>query len=169
MKIVDYDPTQGMAFQGDVAIVPIPAGITIATNDEIRPVAGRLIIQEGEASGHHHAIALPRARNFRDDRRTLGDPGVMTKSPRLGRSLGGAKPAAAEPTARLYQDQQAVTRLQAHGVITRADLAIGCLVVERGPVVVSHEEHDGLRLPIGRYYVGRQVESAGADERKVVD
>ena len=79
MAIRDFDPTQGCAFQGDVVIVPMPASITIATHEEVRPIPGldpgidRLIIQEGEASGHHHAIALPRARYFRDDTRVLGD------------------------------------------------------------------------------------------------
>jgi hypothetical protein len=36
-------------------------------------------------------------------------------------------------------------------------------------VVLSHEEHDGIRLPIGRYLIGRQIESAGADEHLVAD
>jgi len=47
------------------------------------------------------------------------------------------------------------------GILARADLAVGVLVVEGRPVVVSHEEHDGIRLPPGNYLIGRQVESVG--------
>ena len=59
--------------------------------------------------------------------------------------------------------------MRGKGILTRGDLAIGCLVVEGVSVVVTHEEHDGIRLPPGNYYVGRQVESAGAEERVVAD
>lgn len=48
MPVRNYDPRQGQAFQGDVAIIPIPDDIAIATTEEILPVAGRLIIQAGE-------------------------------------------------------------------------------------------------------------------------
>ena len=48
----------GMAFQGDVSIIPVPADGGIDRSDEIKPVDGRLILQEGEVTGHHHAIAF---------------------------------------------------------------------------------------------------------------
>lgn len=166
MRIHDYDPRQGQAFQGDVAIIPIPAGITINVADEIRPIDGRLIIQEGEMTGHHHAIALPanQARAFRKDARELGDATISTASPRLRKAFG--KPVG---VARLYRDPSVAQAMVGQGLLSRADLAVACLVVEDGPVTVSHEEHDGIRLPVGRYLVGRQVESAGADERVVAD
>ena len=53
--------------------------------------------------------------------------------------------------------------------LTRADLAVAVLIVENGPMVVSHQEHDGIRLPAGNYLIGRQIESAGAEERVVED
>lgn len=165
MNVRDFDPRAGQAFQGDIAIVPMPASIAIATTDEIKPVDGRLIIQEGEASGHHHAIALPRERRFRDDTRQLGDPSIATRSPKLRRMFAGKKLG----TAHLYRDANAVAALRHAGTLSRVDLAIGCLVVEGGPVTISHEEHDGVRLPVGNYYLGRQVESAGAEERVVAD
>lgn len=166
MQVREFDPSQGQAFQGDVVIVALPANIKIATKEEIKPVAGRLILQEGEVSGHHHAINMTRSRNFRADTRVIGDPALATHDRRLKRAFGGKK---IEASAKLYRDDRAIEALRAAGVLTRTDLAIGCLVIEGGPVVVSHEEHDSIRLPPGNYYIGRQVESAGAEERVVAD
>jgi hypothetical protein len=165
MKIHDYDPAQGQAFQGDIAIIPIPKEIGISTVQEIAPVKGRLILQEGEVSGHHHAIEL-RQRNFQALPAIAGDPLMATRSPKLRKALGGI-PAAA--TARMYRDDEAVATMVSKGILARADLAVACLVIEGGPMSVTHEEHDGIRLPIGRYLIGRQIESAGAEERVVRD
>ena len=168
MPIRDYDPTQGCAFQGDLSIVPIPASIKISTVDEIKPVAGRLILQEGELSGHHHAIALL-------DRTAssccAGGPTTDKRRSRAAEKLMADALAGriAVPTARLYQDPAAVEALRRAGILTRTDLAIGCLIGEAGPMVISHEEHDGIRLAVGNYYIGRQVESAAYEERKVLD
>ena len=60
MQVRKYDPKEGQAFQGDIAIIPMPSTIAIATSYEIKPRDGRLIIQEGEVSGHHHAIICRR-------------------------------------------------------------------------------------------------------------
>lgn len=166
MKIRDYDPTQGQAFQGDIAIIPIPAGIEISTVQEIAPVKGRLILQEGEVSGHHHAIDL-RQKNFRAQPTIAGDPLMATRSPKLRKLLGGA--ASAPATARMYRDDKTVTAMVSKGILTRADLVVALLVIEGGPMSVTHEEHDGIRLPAGRYLISRQVESVGAEERVVVD
>lgn len=168
-KVRNYDPRQGQAFQGDIAIIPMSATIAIATSDEIKPRDGRLIIQEGEVSGHHHAIALPRLRNFRSDSRQLGDPSVATRDRKLQRAFGKPNKQLTVGSARLFRDPAAVEALRRAGILTRTDLAIGCLVIEGEPMVVAHEEHDGIRLPVGQYYVGRQVESAGAEERVVAD
>ena len=164
MPVRDYDPRQGQAFQGDVAIIPVPNDIAIATNEEIAPVDGRLIIQEGEHSGHHHAIRLfDRVAHFRDD--------GLARGP--ARSAHGkrpeSRPAAARVTAHLYRDASAAELMVRRGLLTRSDLAIGCLVVTGGSVVISHEEHDGIRVPPGNYLVGRQVEGADANERMVID
>lgn len=154
MTIRNYDPTQGCAFQGDVSIVPVPAGIAISRVEEIKPIDGRLILQEGEVTGHHHAIRLPEPTRFRDDG--------------IARSL---ETASAVPlgTARLYRDTAAANAMVRAGVLTRTDLVTAFLVVEGGPVTITHEEHDGIRVPPGNYVIGRQVESAGAEERVVRD
>jgi hypothetical protein len=157
MIVADYDPNLGQAFQGDIAIVPIPKTVVIATHDEIKPIEGLLIIQKGELSGHRHAIKMAQSPMFGADVRN-------TVIRLLKRTTNDGTAAA-----RLYRDPTAVAELVRRGVLTRADLAIGCLVVEGGAVIVSHEQHGGIRVPPGQYYVGRQIESAGADARVVRD
>lgn len=167
MNIRRYNPAEGQAFQGDVSIIPIPADIAIATTEEISPVKGRLILQEGEVSGHHHAVDL-RQRHFQAQPRETGDPLLATRSPKLRKAFGSMtkeKPG----IARMYRDDKAVGEMVRRGILTRADLAIGCLVVEGSSMEVTHEEHDGISLPPGQYLIGRQVESAGAEERVVAD
>lgn len=168
MNIRKYDPAQGQAFQGDVSIVPIPAAIAISTLQEIAPIKGRLILQEGEVSGHHHAVDL-RQRNFQAQPRETGDPVLATRSTSLRKALGGSAPKEKVGTARMYRDDNAVAEMVRRGILTRSDLAIGCLVVSDAPMAVTHEEHDGISLPPGQYLIGRQVESAGAEERVVAD
>lgn len=158
--IRDFDQTQGQEFQGDIAFVPVPDDIVIDTTDAVAPIDGRLIIQEGEASGHHHAIDLLDRGTTRRRKTSRAAERLMAAA--LAREI-------ALPTARMFRDQEAVAEMCRRGILLRPDLAIGILVVEHGPMVVSHEEHDGIRLQPGRFYVGRQVESAGAEERVVVD
>uniref|UniRef100_E6VGJ8 Uncharacterized protein n=1 Tax=Rhodopseudomonas palustris (strain DX-1) TaxID=652103 RepID=E6VGJ8_RHOPX len=167
MNIRDYDPARGQAYQGDVSIIPIPEDIVIATTDEIAPVQGRLILQEGEVSGHHHAVDL-RQKHFQAQPRELGDPLLATRSPKLRGALGGsAKPRSG--TAHMYRDPAVAAEMVRRGILTRTDLVIACLVIKRAPMVVTHEEHDGIRLPPRNYLVGRQVESVGAEQRVVAD
>lgn len=171
MPIRDYDPNKGQAFQGDVAIMPVPAGIEIATIDEISPVNGRLILQEGEVTGHHHAITLDpgaRARNFRPADVAVTDM-LASATPALRRRLSGKSASAAKAVVHMYRDRDAARAMVNAGELDRDDLCVGFLIVEGAPAVVKHEEHDSIRLPEGRYYVGRQVESAGEEERRVAD
>lgn len=158
MNIRDWNPDDGMAFQGDVAIIPVPAKLAgaLSTIDEVKPIDGRLILQEGEVTGHHHAIRLP----------GLSAQPVMYADGALARTM---ETAAALPAARLYRDDALARRMADNGPLARADLVVAFLKVDHGPVVVSHEEHDAIRIPPGLYAVGRQVESAGAEERRVED
>lgn len=160
--IHDFDPSKGMAFQGDVAIIPIPKNIKIDRTDEIAPVNGRLILQEGEVSGHHHAITLLE----RPD-----DHVAPVKTSNAVQDLMADAQAGkiAVPTANLFRDPAAVESMRGAGIITRVDLAVAVLIVETGPMCLSHEEHDTIRIPPGAYLIGRQVESAGAEERIVAD
>lgn len=159
MNIRDFDPTSGQAYQGDVAIIPVPAGWALDKSQPIPPVAGRLILQEGEISGHHHAIAL------------LERPAGVVRSAAaealMAEAIAGR---IAVPTAALYRDDALARRMAGNdGPLTRSDLVVAFLLVEHGPMTVSHEEHDAIRLPPGLYLVGRQVESAGEEERRVSD
>ena len=107
-------------------------------------------------TGHHHAIryGLSEVARFRDDG--------------LARDMAYVA-GAAIGTASLVRDTASLNALVAVGCLTRTDLAIGFLLVDGGPVDLIHPEHSTIRLPEGHYYVGRQVESAGAEERKVQD
>jgi hypothetical protein len=91
---------------------------------------------------------------------------LAARDPKLRKALGGMAKAT---TARMYRDPAVANEMVRRRILTRADLAIGCLVIEGSPMTVTHEEHDGIRLPEGRYLIGRQVESAGAEERIVAD
>ncbi len=57
---------QSIIRQGDVLIIPvdaIPAGVS-----KVEAEGGRLILARGEATGHHHSLALSnRVTLFRDD------------------------------------------------------------------------------------------------------
>lgn len=165
MNIRDWNPAEGQAFQGDIILMRAPDGISIATADEVRPIEGRLILQEGEVSGHHHAITLERPAG-----RSEGEPARPRRTSRTAERLMSDALAnrIAVPTARLYRDDAALRAMALAG-LRRTDLCIGFLVVEGAPALVSHEEHDGIRVPPGVYYCGRQVESAGAEERIVAD
>lgn len=161
--IRDYDPRAGMAFQGDVSIIPVPADIGIDRSDEIKPVDGRLILQEGEVTGHHHAIALA----DRPATRPAPLDSAAIEVERLMRAtLAHEIPV---PSARLFRDSSAAAVMMRRGIITRTDLVVGLLIIETGPMCLTHEEHDGIRIPPGAYLIGRQVESVGAEERRVAD
>lgn len=185
MELRSFDPAKGQAFQGDVSIIPMPDGIALDTTNEIKPVKGRLVLQEGEVTGHHHAIHV-RQRNFKPDA-PIGDPVLHVRDTKLRRAFTAAKVKLDDlsdaiertPTARMYRDPAAVQAMLTTPVkspagtnvpvLTRADLAIGCLVVEGDGMPVKHEEHAPITIPPGRYVIGGQVESAGAEERKVLD
>ena len=169
MRIHDYDPKQGQAFQGDVAIIPIPSDIKIGRTDEMQPVDGKLILQEGELTGHHHHIVIPRPAVSGGD-----DPTKPISTKRTMKGVEGVISDALAgkidvPTAKLFRDPAVAVEMQRRGILARTDLAVACLVVEHGPMVVSHQEHNGIRLPVGSYLIGRQIESAGQEERVVAD
>lgn len=162
MKIHDWNPDEGDALQGDVCLFRMPDHIKIDTSDEITPKNGRLILAEGEITGHHHAIW---DRNpptmFREDGAGSGvseadTTAMVAKATKTG-------------TAKLYRDPEAVRALVRAGELTTEALAIGILVVERHPVVLRHDEHDAIRIPPGRFYVGGQQEWDAAEARRVAD
>lgn len=117
---------------------------------------GELRLLEGGVTGHHHAIryGLSEVARFHDD--GMARDMAATAKQAIG-------------TACLVRDAAALQALVKAGCLTRTDLSPGFLLVEDAPVDMVHPEHSTIRLPEGRYYVGRQVESVGAEERKVQD
>lgn len=181
MQVREFDPRQGQGFQGDIFIMPVPEGIVIAPTFEIKPRDGRLIIQEGEVSGHHHAVDVldrPKAKPVK----------ALRAAEKIMADAVAGK--IALPAPRMFRDDAAVQNMFRRGFLTRTDLAIGFLVIDAGDQLVVHEEHNAIRceggdgrtlqpnkkiwpggyaFQAGRYLFGGQVESAGAEERKVVD
>ena len=150
-----WNPDAGDCLQGDVILFRLPADFKFSTTEEVSPRDKRLILAEGEVTGHHHAIKLvPMPVMFRDD--------VLARD-----LIAAADPAAG--IARLYRDGEAVGRLVRSGELVTDRLAIGFLVVEGGPVVLRHDEHDAIRIPTGRYYVGGQQEWDAVEARRVQD
>lgn len=153
-KIKNWNPADGDLLQGDVILFRIPDDVQIDTSNEVAPRDNRLILAEGEITGHHHAIWLPKPALFRDDA--------------LARE---AATSVAEPAAsiKLYRDTKAAEALMRSGQLSHARLLVGFLIVEGNTVVLRHEEHDAVRIPPGRYYVGAQIEWSEQQERRVAD
>lgn len=158
MPAIDWNPADGDLCQGDVSFFRIPNCVKLDTRSEVRPRDHRLILAEDEVTGHHHAIWLSRPAMFRDD-------GLARElAPELT-----AETAVPDGIARLYRDPAAILQLVDLGELTHGRLAIGILIVEDAPVVLRHEEHDPVRIPPGRYYVGGQSEWDAAAERRLSD
>lgn len=155
-NIVDFDQSKRGAPQGDLMIFRLTdeeakrrSGVAIKRSE-----SGDIRLLEGEVTGHHHTILskafpTPQPVRFRDD--------GLARDIEAVTMIGSAT---------LYQDADLASSLP---WLTRRNLIIGFLHVDGGPVVLGHPEHDGIRLPEGTYYVGRQIESAGAEERVVSD
>lgn len=164
MKASTWNPDKGDALQGDVILFRIPDDIALDTSDEISPRNGRLILAEGEVTGHHHAIWL---RNppvmLRDD--GAGSGASLADTEAMVVKATGKKTG----TAKLYRDAKAVSTLVKRKELEHDRSAIGFLVVEGGPVTLKHDEHDAIRILPGRYYVGGQQEWDAAEARRVQD
>ena len=151
--IRNWDPDEGDLCQGDVLLFRLPKDIAPAGTDIMQTRDGKLILAEGELTGHHHAIGF-HPPMFRDDG--------------LARAMEAhSQPAATSARAALYRDEGVVIRLLYAGLIVDGSLCIGILVVEDAPVLLRHQEHDAVRIPPGHYYVGRQREF-GAGEAYLV-
>lgn len=156
-RVRDWDPSSGDALQGDVIMFEIPHDIKIVRTDEILPRDGRLVLAEGEITGHHHAI-------------WMRNPATSFHDAALARSLENAASAPAGQQARLYRDPAAVDELVKRGFLTTNRLAIGFLVVENAPETVTHDEHDGIRIiRPAVVYVGGQQEWDAGEARRVAD
>lgn len=168
--IHDFDPSKGQAYQGDVSIVPVPASFTLSKTQEIDPKGAMLVLAEGGGFGNFHALVLERPEAVAPVKTSKVVEGLMADA------LAGK---IAVPTARLFRDDALLSKMIAKGPLIEGarQLCVGFLCVEHGPMVIQHikadgtptGEHDGIRIPEGVYFVGRQVESAGEHLRVVAD
>lgn len=169
MKTILYNPDHGPDIpQGDLLLTYLGHAVFKGRFDgrpngsDLKRGDGAIRLLEGEATGHHHEIVFgsKRLARFRDDG--------------LASALMAAAPVAVG-SARLVKDDSLLGSLIEGGFASPdwpnrlRDLHIGFLVVDDGPVDLIHPEHDTWRLPEGVYFVGRQVESAGAEEMAVQD
>lgn len=145
--------------QGDVNFCPLEAfgksAKDVSRARRLRAHDSRLLIQEGEITGHHHGI-WPQPVMFRDDG--------------LARSTADASPAII--TAQLFEDTGLAERL----ALDRGAPVIGFLVAETD-VVIRHAsaagvptgEHADIKLFAGGYLVTGKREWTAGDERRVAD
>jgi hypothetical protein len=151
------DKEKGMARQGDVLIWPLPDGYIPSKSAPLKAKDGRIILLEGEATGHHHSIGLklPQPTMFRDESYGACDT-----------QLGACCQVG---TVSLYEDAALLSQLRTDGYLTTERLCVGFLVVEHGPVKVEHQEHNTIQVPPGAYYVGRQQEFIAGEMNYVQD
>lgn len=166
-KTRNWDPKKGDLTQGDVLLFRLPDDIKIDTSNEIAPRDNRLILAEGEFTGHHHAVwlAKPAALDGAFARANASDVLYQAHAPasdaeRINEPMAKIK---------LYRDASAAEALVRAGQLSHGRLTIGFLVIEGNTVVLRHEEHDGVRIPPGRYYVGGQYEWSDAEAWRVQD
>jgi hypothetical protein len=152
------DGANGAARQGDVLIWPVPTEYTVSRQEKLPVKDGRIILLEGEATGHHHSIGvrLPMPTMFRDDAMAYSYVG-----PDVQTSIDG--------DASLYRDTELAQRLVRDGILMTAQLCVGFLEVTDAPISVTHQEHGAISVPPGLYYVGRQQEFSLGEMRNVQD
>jgi hypothetical protein len=152
------DSAKGAARQGDVLIWPLPAGYALSRQEKLPIKDGKIVLLEGELTGHHHSIGfrLSAPTLFRDDAMAHG-------------CLGDNAQTSMEGTASLYRDVNLAQKLAQDGFLTTTQLCVGFLEVEDAPVTVTHQEHGAISVPPGLYYIGRQQEFSLGEMRNVQD
>lgn len=148
-------------FQGDIGFIPLAAfgksAGDVSRVKRLRTTANRVLIQEGEITGHHHGIwFMPQPAHLHDG--ALARAVADTSEINVG--------------AQLFHDDALASSL---GLDARAPI-IGFLVAET-PVTIRHasadgkptNEHDDIQLPSGGYLVTGKREWTAGDERRVQD
>lgn len=135
---------------GDVGLLPvaaIPAGATDITNTAT--IDGRVILAEGEATGHAHALVAPeRIRPFERTAAGMAEPEIARRAT-IADVIPTLPPA--ECPVRVWQ------------------LGTDIYVTLPSPRVLEHEEHGPQVIEPGTYRVLRQREYEYGGERRVVD
>lgn len=149
----------GTYHQGDINFIPLAKyGKTAKSVSRKRPLRStkhRILLQEGEVTGHHHSIwFVPQPVHFRDD--------GMIRSP-------GATPA--NQFAGLFADPTLASKLGLDKTVP----VVGFLVADK-PVTIQHTSNDGtstgehanLELPAGGYLVTGKREVVREKGKQVV-
>lgn len=155
-------------FQGDVWLMKLPDNMKVEKESKI-PNNGKLILQEGEMTGHHHYVdqVMDRAGPAPELDNTVDMDAVFT-DPTL-KGMFGSKAKRKDATAAFYTASKVAEKLVKDNILLRADLVVGLLEVANGPMNLYHQEHGSLCLAPGKYIVGRQIESVAGEERRVAD
>ena len=147
--------------QGDINFYPLAmwkkSAADVNRGKQLRADKNRLLIQEGEITGHHHGVwFMPRPVYLRDDA--------------LAHAL--ADQSAVNVTAQLFEDAELLAALK----LDAGSPVIGFLVADVG-VTVRHAtadgkptgEHGDVTLPAGGYLVTGKREWTAGDEHRVQD
>jgi hypothetical protein len=154
-----------MYFQGDIGFIPLSKlgqdRAAIDTSKPLRTTERRLLIQEGQITGHHHGVwFMPKP--------------VMLHDEALARSFETKAPLKVAAT--LYEDPAMTAKLERSGIVMPNAPVIGYLVADED-VTIKHAseagqptgEHADVRLPNGEYLVVGKREWSAGDERRVQD
>jgi hypothetical protein len=160
-------------FQGDVWVMRLPDDMPVPREAELPHKFGKLVVQEGEMTGHHHYVDTvmdrPKEGAMINEAalESLKDEETSFDALKSVNSIFGN--AAKEPSAKLYSAGKLAEQLVKDQVLLRADLVVGLLEINNGPMKLYHQEHSAIGLPPGKYIVGRQIESVAGEERRVAD
>ena len=143
-------------------MMKLPDDYKVSLDQEISPSQGKLILQEGEMTGHHHHIDVME----RPTNKINPNWWEEFEDTSLREVFGTKRP---EVSSKMYNGASIAESLVRDQILTRPDLVVGLLVVEGGPVKVQHQEHSFIGLMPGKYVIGRQIESVAGEERRVAD
>lgn len=156
--------------QGDINFYPLSlfnkSADDVSRQNLIRTTTHRLLIQEGEITGHHHGIwFMPQPAALRES--GSGSGGHDAAADVLAKAVRGDL-----APARLYADAELVASLR----LDAGSPVVGFLIADEA-VIIRHAtregsptgEHGDIRLPAGGYLVTGKREWTSGDERKVQD
>lgn len=158
--------------QGDVNFYPLSAfgktAVDLDTSNLLRTTEKRLLIQEGEITGHHHGVwFVPKPTMYAETGHGGASHAAAATEAVLSRAVRGEL-----APARLYDDPKLTESLG----LDRNAPVIGFLVCDED-VVIKHasengtptNEHADIRLPRDVYLVTGKREWFAGDERRVAD
>jgi len=159
--------------QGDINFYPLAAfgksADDVSRKNLIRTTAHRMLIQEGEITGHHHGIwFMPQPVALRESGSGSGGNGAAAAAADvLAKAVRGDL-----APARLYADAELVASLR----LDAGSPVVGFLIADEA-VIIRHAtregsptgEHGDIRLPAGGYLVTGKREWTAGDQHRVRD